>query len=167
MTDAQIWTELVKWLMTRTGLTVIKTEQSGPRPALPYMALGFLGTAEVRELPQEVSFEDVMAGDPAEPAVKATPIIETEWRFSLHAYGPTPTDHLRPLRSAMHLAQLNEPLMPGLVLHELSQVRNLPEYINETWEPRAQMDVFVRGLAKDGFLVDVIEQYSFDIERIP
>lgn len=143
---------------------VIQTEQSGPRPELPYMALGFLGTTELRDHPQDVLFEDTMFGNA--PAVRASPVIEIEWNFSLHAFGPDPTDILRPLRSAMHLAQINEPLMPSLIVHEVSIVRNLPEYVNETWEPRAQMDVNVRGLTRDGFLVDVIEEHSITINSI-
>jgi hypothetical protein len=58
-----------------------------------------------------------------------------------------------------------EPLMPSLVIHEVSQIRNVPEWINNAWQPRSQMDVFVHGLTKDGFVVDVIEQTSFETTR--
>lgn len=164
MNDSALWAALVRWLNMRTGLTVIQTEQSGPRPALPYLALSLTGTAEIREHPQDVQY--VNEGTAPNEVVRASPVIDVEWRFSLHAFGPFPTDLLRPLRSAMHLAQINEPLMPNFVIHDVSQIRNLPEFINNEWEPRAQMDVIVRGLTRDGFLIDVIEQYSFDIEKI-
>lgn len=138
----------------------IRGTQSGDRPGFPYIIVNFLGTAEIRSHPQMVEYEDVNTD------VKASPVIETEWRYSVHAYGDTPTDLLRPLRSAMHLAQINEPLMPGLTIHELSQVRYVPEFVKERWEPRAQVDLFLRGLTRDGFLIDVIEEYSFSISEV-
>ena len=107
----------------------------------------------------EYGVEDV--GD----EVVATPLIETEWRLSLHAYGPEPTDVLRPIRAAAQLAQKNEPLMPGLTVHEVSQIRHVPDFVNEAWRPRAQMDLFVRGIVKDGFVIDVIEEFSHQFIR--
>lgn len=163
MTDAEIWTAVVDWLAEKSGLTVIEAYQMGDRPTLPYLMVNYTGSSEVRAHPQEVGYtEDVSSGK-----VLAKPIIETEWQFSLHAYAASaPSDVLRPIRSIAHLAQPNEPLLPNLVVHELSQIRVVPEVVNETWEPRAQMDLMIRGLTRDGVLIDTIEEYELTFTRV-
>ena len=158
MTDDQVVTALVAWLAAHTGVAVIRTHESGVAPALPYVAINLTGTAEVREHAAEIEYADVATN------VVARPVIETEWRFSVHAYGESPTDLLRPIRSAVQLAQRLEPMMPTLVIHEVSQVRDVPDWINNAWRPRAQIDIFVRGLTRDGFVNDVIEQTSVTAE---
>lgn len=168
MTDEDIHAALVRWFTARTSLTVIQGEQGGPEPVLPYVLVRFTGSAPVRDNIQDVEFIELdTENSQGFKEVKASPVIETEWRYSIHAHGGgSPSDILRPIRSAAELSQMNEPLMPGLIIHELSQIRNVPEYINEQWEPRAQMDLFLRGLTKDGFVVDAIETYSFGFERV-
>lgn len=161
MTDAEVHTAVIKWIRARTGLAVgrvIKGDQSGDRVQLPYIMARFTGTAAVRTHPQEIEW-----ADQGEAGVLAAPVIETEWRFSVHAFGGGGSDLLRSLRSAASLAQANEPLMPGLVIHEMSQIRFVPELINEVWESRAQVDLFIRGLTKDGHLVDTIEQFTVEV----
>lgn len=160
MTDDDVHSAVVRWLHGLTSLVVIKAYQEGPRPALPYIMVNLTGTAEVREWQQGSEYDEDTAG------VTASIVIETEWRFSVHAFGPTPTDALRPIVSAAQSAQKMEPLYPTLILHECSQIRSVPELINEKWEPRAQMDIFVRGLTRDGALIDVIEQAPITITRL-
>jgi hypothetical protein len=157
------------WIEALTGRTTIKAHQGGKAPDLPYVMVNMTGMFEVREHPQDIEYEDADTGDMGTgdvfPDVTATPIIEAEWRFSVHAYGSNPTDLLRPVVSAVKLAQMQEPLMPGLIIHEISQIRNVPDWINEQWQPRAQMDINVRGLIKDGHVIDVIEEAPLDIDR--
>lgn len=168
MTNDQVHTALNQWIRTKTGnTTVIKANQGGTAPALPYIMTNFTGSAEVRVWHSDVEFTETddlnIAG---ELIVTAAPVIEMEWRFSVHAYGPTPTDRLRPIVSAMKLSQPQEPLIPGLLVHEISQIRNVPDWISNAWQPRAQMDLFVRGIIRDSVgTVDVIAEYSFDIAR--
>lgn len=156
MTDDEIIGKVVEWLATLTGRVVIQSHQSGPRPALPYLMVNLTGTDDVRDHEQDVEYIDVSSEN-----MTAAPVLEVEYRFSLHAYGATSalsTDLLRPVRSAVKISQIMEPLWPTLVVHEISQTRNVPEWINEAWEPRAQMDMMMRGLTRDGFTVDPIEQ---------
>lgn len=161
MTDDQVWHQVNVWLRAATGITVIRGWQGGRRPARPYVMSNFTGSAAIRAHEQEVEY----AEDAPSERIMARPVIETEWRFSLHAYSETPSDILRPLRARAVLAQPNEPLMPGLIIHELSQIRNIPDFQNEDWEPRAQMDFNVRGLVRDGALIDTIEEVTFDINE--
>lgn len=159
MTDQEIIDALVRWLNAKTNALVIQADQSGDEPTGPYVVVRFTGSAPVRDQIQDVEYS-------GEETVTAAPVIEMEWRYSIHAHGQaSPSDLLRPIRSAVELAQIHEPLFPGLIIHELSQIRNVPEYVNEDWEPRAQMDLFIRGLTKDGFQVDVIEEFSLEIGR--
>ena len=94
-----------------------------------------------------------------EEGIKIRPIIETEWSFSLHAYGETPTDVLRPIRSYSMINGMNRVGAAGLVIHSLSIIRNIPEQQNEDWKPRAQIDMNVRGLVKDGIVIENIEEH--------
>lgn len=169
MTDDQVHIALCGWLEEIAGVEVIVTHDSGAAPAGAYIAVNMTTTRQIRQHAQNVEYEDA---DTAEmdtgdeyPPVKAAPVIEVEWQFSCHAYGPHPTDILRPVRSAIQIAQVQEPLLPSLVIHECSQIRNVPDWLNNAWEPRAQMDIFVRGLTRDGFTVDVIEEAPLDIDR--
>jgi len=175
--DSEVHTAFARWLATLTSVKVIKAHQGGDRPALPYIVVNFTTTSEVRAHAQFDDYDD----DNALGDVVATPQIETEWVMSVHAYGApavnpktgavvspppaAPSDILRPVRAAAQLAQKNEPMMPGLTVHDVSALRNVPDFVNERWEPRAQMDVFLRGIVKDGFIIDTIETYSFDFER--
>ena len=202
MTDNEVFSAVVEWLNGLTDLTVIKAYGGVEPPPLPYIMVNYLTMREVREHAQQDNFipprtlasstyatasdDDLTASlvlqDAALGDITASPIIETEWQFSVHCYGvpridpktnelvipapAAPTDILRPIRSAAQLAQMNEPLMPGLVVHQLSAIRNVPDFNGARWEPRAQMDLFIRGLVADGFVVDTIDAYSFDFERI-
>lgn len=156
MNDREVHSAVVRWLTARTGQLVIKADQAGDLPALPYVMVNYTGSDETRSHPQDIEYEDrgIAVG------VDAFPILEVEWRYSVHAYGDNPTDALRPIRSAYHLSQANEPLLPGLIIHEISQIRDVPDYVNEAWEPRAQMDFIVRGLTRDGVLIDTIETHT-------
>jgi hypothetical protein len=166
MTDQEVWSAVCRWFKSRTGLAVIKAHESGQAPAEPYIVVNFTGLFEVRENAMDIEYSE--GSDPPGPdlpPITAKPVIEAEWRFSVHAYGPAPTSFLRPIVSAHKLAQMHEPLMPDLTIHEISQIRNVPDWINERWQPRAQMDFAVRGLTKDGHIIDVIEDTTFDIDR--
>lgn len=159
MTDDQVHSALVRWLRGLTGITVIKSHQGGPAPTDPYIAINLTTTRQLRVHAQQIDHsEEDTAGE-----ITASPVVEVEWHFSCHAYGPQPTGILRPVRSAIQIAQAQEPMLPNLVIHECSQIRNVPDWINESWEPRAQIDIFVRGLTRDGgFAVDVIEEAPLD-----
>jgi len=166
MTDDQVHSALVRWVKTVTGVTTIMSHQGGKDPSLPYVMINRTGSIEVRQHEQSTEYADTgIPNGQGKTKIKASPVIEVEWRFSVHAYGSVPTDILRPIVSASKLSQVMEPMLPSLVIHEISQIRNVPDWINNAWEPRAQMDLMVRGLTRDGFIVDTIDERSFDIAR--
>lgn len=166
MTDDEIYSAVVRWFASTTSVLFIRAHEDGDRPEGVYGVVNMTGYVEVREHPQTTLWVRNPDGPNGESNRSvATPLIETEWQFSIHVYGEGGSDVLRPVRSAFHLSQANEPLLPNLVIFDISQVRKVPEYVNEQWEDRAQMDFMVRGLTRDGILQDTIETYSFDIER--
>lgn len=166
MTNDATHEAVVAWIASATNVVTIAAYQSGKVPAEPYIMVNMTGFFEVRTHEQDIVYTNGIDPPGDDPApVTATPIIETEWRFSVHAYGTSPTDILRPVVSAVKLAQAQEPLMPGLIIHEISQIRHVPDWVNERWQDRAQMDFNIRGLTKDGHVIDVIEEASFDIAR--
>lgn len=168
MKDREVHSAVAKWLSLVANVAVVKSHPGAARPSGAVLVLNFTGIAEVRDHAQGIEYTEAPTGDEGEDdpvPVKAAPLIETEWRFSLHAYGASPTDILRPVRAAAQLPQLNEPLMPGLVIFDVSQIRHVPDFQNERWEDRAQMDLFIRGVVKDGFVIDTIEEYSIGFER--
>ena len=162
MMDTEVHSAFVRWLTSISGgVKVIKAYGDGERPALPYLMVNQTTISEVRAHAQRESYDaENTAGE-----IVARPLIEAEWTMSVHALGTAPTDALRPVRAAAMLAQKNDPLMPGLHVHDVSAIRFVPEYVNERWEPRAQMDVFLRGIVSDGFVIDVIDTYEFEIVR--
>lgn len=167
MTDQDIIDALVRWIASKTSSLVIQADQSGDLPNVTYVIVRFTGSDAVRDHVQDVEYVELSDLDnEGNKLIKATPVIETEWRYSIHAHGQQmPSDLLRPIRSAAEIAQVSEPLFPGLIIHELSQIRNVPEFVNEDWEPRAQMDLFLRGLARDGHFVNTIEEYQFTMDQ--
>lgn len=168
MTNDQVHSAVVQWVKAKTSnTTTIKAHQGGNAPALPYIMINFTGAVEVRRWHSSTEFTETdEENSEGENIVTAAPVIEMEWRFSVHSYGPSPTDKLRPIVSAMKIPQAMEPLMPGLHVHEISQIRNVPDWINNEWQPRAQMDLIVRGIIRDIVgEVDVIDEYSLDIAQ--
>lgn len=163
--DDELWSRLVRWIRDVSGVTVICAYESADRPELPYIMVNFTGSKTVRDHEQLIEYTTQYAADESVIAQTATPFIEREWAYSVHAFGGTPSDLLRPLVSAGRIMQMNEPLYPSVVIHEMSQIRNVPEYINQAYEPRANIDIFLRGITTDGFIVDPISDISFDIER--
>jgi hypothetical protein len=157
MTNNEVHSRLVQWLRGVVSTTVIKAYQGGQAPALPYVMVNMTGMVVLRQHPGEVLYSE------ASGRVTSRPEQDVEWRFSVHAYGESPTDILRPVLTAYQIPQAQEPLLPALFIHECSQIRYIPEWINDQWQPRANMDVIMRGLITDGFVIDVIEQGSFDI----
>lgn len=161
MTDEDVWSAAVRFVKSSTGLTTIKAYQEGERPEVPYIMVNMTGTTEVREHAASTEYTDTgVPNSEGENEISAAPVIETEWQFSVHAFGDYPTGLLRPLRSAAQLSQKWEPYFPALTIFDVSEIRHVPEMIESRWEPRAQMDLFIRGFVRDGFVIDTIDEAS-------
>ena len=163
MRDTEVHGELVKWIAGLTGVMAIRSHQAGQQPPEPYIMVNFTTSREVNRWETMVEWSE----DEASGRLRAAPVIEVEWQFSVHAYGQDPSDILRPLKAAAKMQQAEEPLLPLLTIHEMSQIRNVPDWDGTQWEPRAQVDVFVRGRVRDAVVVDAIDQIEkVDIARM-
>ena len=167
MTDDEVISAVVRYVALMTNVRAIRTHAGKDPPEQPYVAVNFLGSNVVRQHEQTIEYVDTGVDNTAgKETVTATPVLEMEWRFSVHAYGPEPTGILRRLISASRLSQPSEPLYPELVIHSHSSLRSIPEMINSVWEPRAQIDLFVRGIIRDEFTVDVIDKATFEHQKM-
>lgn len=158
---------VVRWIAAKTGLKTILARQGVARPPVPYIMVNPTGFNTLHYHASEVEYEEVTTPDGEK--VLATPVMDVEWRYSIHAYSSEdrePEDILIPLKSYVQLQQPMEPMFPELVVHSISQIRNVPEMVQNTWEPRAQMDLFLHGVMRYGHLIDVIEQTEVVIERV-
>ena len=164
MTNDEVHVSVLQWLKSVTGHTAIKANQGGTSPPLPYLMVNLLAVRKVRQRANAIRYEETEElNEAGEKIVLATPEMVMEWHFSVHAYGDQPTDLLRPVASRMEISQAMEPAYPALHVHEVSQIRNVPDFIKNAWQPRAQMDLFVHGITRDQVEADVIDDYSLDI----
>lgn len=167
MTGNEVHEELVVWLAGITKIKVIKDRQSIKSPPLPYIVVDLANVVDRDQHVTDIEYKELETLNTAgKKEIEATPKLEVEWTFLVQAYGEAGFELLRRVAAAAHLPQMNESLMPRLVVHEVSAINTIPEFIGQRWEPRAQTNITLRGITSDGFVVDTIEEYSTDIERV-
>jgi hypothetical protein len=164
VTEDDLYTRVIKWLRQRSGLDVIIRDSLGkPRPTGPYGMVNLIRSEALFEpVTREYAVNPEHVPIPADPATERDPpflqipVTEWEWTFSFNIYAPSGSDAARKVLSAASVLAGVEGLLP-FVLHRNSAIRRIPELVNEGWEDRVQMDLFIRGLARDGVPVDVAE----------
>lgn len=161
MNNSEVHIKLNEWLDDLLGIRVIQDRQQADRPPKPY---GMTDLSNWRNVHDNVDDIEYVTTDNLNseglPEVVATPEIEIEWVFLFFIYGAQGENLVRRLQSAVHLTQLQEPMRPDLIIHEVSGANSLPELVGEDWEPRTQVNIVVRGKSSDGFVVDVIEEHN-------
>lgn len=165
MTNKQVHEALIMWLNNLLNLTVIKDRQGIARPPLPYIMVDLANFTELHERPADFNWNELdTTNSQGNNEFKATAVMEVEWVFLVFCYGDNADQTLRKVQAAKHFAQVQESLLPQLVIHEIGTVNSVPELVDEKWEPRAQVNITLRGLSSDGYVVDIIEEHSpFDI----
>lgn len=162
MTNEEVHEELIVWLHSLLGIVVIKDRQQAERPALPYGMVDLASWGDLDEHETQLRYEDVETAEG--PVVRVTPEVPREWTFLFFTYGDAPDVYMNRLKSAVHLPQVQEALLAvGLVIHEVSTANSIPELVGERWEPRAQVNITVRGVSSESFDTSVIEQHEFQI----
>lgn len=157
MTDSEVHAAVMSWLASVTGVMVIKAHSGGTRPPKPYIMVNLVRAEDLRQHATLTEYADTGdVNEDGKPIISAAPVMEIEWFFSIHAYGDNHMDLLRKVRSAAHTLQRMEALNPALTIQEVGAVNSVPEYVNEAWETRAQVDLYVRGIVRDGAIVDEI-----------
>lgn len=165
MTEAEVRAKLNSWLAGVVGQQmVISARPDAPRPGKPYVMTNLMLSGPVH--PDAIVDEFTVADEGTEDEqISQHPVQDWFWRFSVHAYGDDPSGTLRKVRVAFQVLTAREPLYP-LTVHSVSDVRDVPELVENEWEPRANVDIELRGIVRDGVEIDVIEETSFTAERV-
>lgn len=162
MSEEELFDKVVAWFKLRSGLPeVIRDHQSGPRPNGPYGMVNMLSGDKVHYFPSETEY--VIIPDATEEPMVAVPVLEWEWVFSLNVYAPGASDYMRKTIAAGSHQAGTEALLP-FVVNRFSGVRRIPEEIEGKWEDRVQADIYIRGIARDGVPVDLIETVTVEVE---
>lgn len=162
MTDEEVQEALIEWVKPVTGVTAIKDRQGLDRPCETYMTVEIGPVIEIRERPTTTNYEKLVDTD----EVIATPNMEMEWTMLVIAYGKEGRNALRKIKQAAHVSQIQETMLPTLKIHETGAINNIPEEVNNEWEPRSSLNVMLRGVSTDGFVIDTIERHTpFDIKQ--
>ena len=167
--EVEVQERIVDWCELITGLTTIKNHQDGDRPAGSYLMVNMLtGPRDVRFLPAAIEYAETGENNSeGNPQIEAIPVIESEWKLSIHSYRSD--DVMAPLRKLRSISKMQGPqlgLNSLLSLHNLGTPNNVPVKINHKHEPRGHMTLFVRGYTRDGFLIDVIDSAPITATRI-
>lgn len=166
MNNDAVHAALTIWLKNSLDLVVIKDRQQAERPALPY---GMLELANWRDLYQnytDISFEELETENSAGlKEIKASTRNEMEWVFLFYVYGQNGHEYIRKLQAISRTNLATQALQDaGLQIHEVSAANNIPELINEKWEPRVQANIILHGIdADNGIVIDTIKEYEFII----
>lgn len=156
--------KVVSWLKGVTNLTTIKDRPGIARPPTPYL---MVEDGPYTELSDNKADENYTESD---AEVTVNPVIEFEQVYLVYAYGEIGKDVLERVKQAAYLPQILEPLRSvGLDVFETGAVNSIPEFIDQKWERRYQMNLSVRGVTGEGegFAIDTIEQHEpFDIQRV-
>lgn len=166
MTDKDVHEAVVRWLHAVTGIVTIKAYQGIDRPANPYMMVNMLNIREVREHHAGEEYKELTTlNSQGNNEIEVTPVVETEWEFSIHSYGDEPTAPLRALRSRARIEGCQQELDHPLSIFSFGTINHVPEKINKEWEERAHCLIQIRGYTRDGFLIDVIDQAPVNVTR--
>ena len=155
MTEKEVRDKLLRWLADVMGTKVIQSFQGGKPPAEPYGVLNLMLSGPAHPHPTEWEFPS--EGEGEDEVIRQAPVFEWFWRFSVNVYGGEGSTVLRRIRTAQHVPTAYAPLHP-LVLSEVTDARNVPELVNEEFRPRAVCEVEVRGIVRDGLVIDVVEE---------
>ena len=151
MDDKEVYDKVVLFVTATTGVKAIKSHPDGNRPEGAYLMVNYTGLEEVREHHIDTEYTDDMYAE-------AAPIVESEWCYSLHAYGDQGTNELRKIRSIARIGGApHQNLDRRLTLFDVGRINRVPEFINNRWEERANMKIYMRGFTRDSFVIDLIE----------
>nr|QIG67146.1 hypothetical protein EVB34_041 [Rhizobium phage RHph_TM26] len=157
MTEDQVHTALIDWLEPLLGITVIKADQSGTRPALPYGMTKLANSGPVYKNVDNIRYRDQGA---APLPMKAMPRVEYEYLYMFYIYGTAGVDLMKRLQMAKELPETQEPLYPDVTLVEMGRINDVPELIGQRWEPRVQTNLTVRTFTDEEFDAYVIKEQS-------
>jgi len=176
MTDDEVQEALVRWLTTFTGVQTIKARQGIKRPDGAYLMVEKGTVEELYDNPNHIDYDELTSeNSEGFNEIKATPIVELEWLMLVFSFGEGQSRALRKVKQAVYLQQIQEALsvdaegqiLPMVLnIHDTGVINSIPEFVDQRWEPRSQLNVMLRGVSSDGFVIDTVDRHSpFNVER--
>lgn len=164
MTETELFNLVQAWVKGVTRLPkVIRAFPTTPRPEGSYGTLNLI-RAERINWPDDIEYRDVPNPAPTAEPCEQVPVEEWEWVWSFNVFAKGATiDFAARLVSAAQSSAALLSLHP-LTLNRASTIRRIPEQINGVWEDRCQLDLFIRGVVRHAFPVDIIEEASAEFE---
>jgi hypothetical protein len=160
MTELEQFTTLRTWILAITDLPeIIRAHPDAPRPSGVYGVLNLVNANRIN-WPDDYDYAQldgstvVDTGD--DYPTEQIPVEQWEYQWSFHLYGPGGADQAARLISAARSDAALLRLHP-LTLHRTSMVRRVPELIENVWEERAQIDLFVHARVRHGFKSDRVD----------
>ena len=142
------------WVASVIGIETIHAFPNADAPREPYAVVQRVMSGPVHANPAGEDFPTDGAGK-----ITQAPLIETYWRFMVDVFGPDAEDHLQRLVSAANVPTTLFGLRP-LVLFETARITSETEIRDQAFKGRANTTIEVRGMVRDGFVVNVIEQQT-------
>ena len=170
MTEAEVLDATRNWIADATGILWIDSYQGGPEPQEPYGVINLMMSAPLYENQIENEYPAEMVDDPDNfgdeiEQVSQAPVRDWYWQFSLNCYGDGGGDLLRKIKTVGKVPSALRSLHP-LSLFETSEIMDATELVNEAWQSRKQMDIEIRGLVRDGFVIDVAETADVTVTSV-
>ncbi len=142
------------WVASVLGIEVIHAFPNADAPREPYAVVQRVMSAPVHANPAGEDFTEGAGG-----TILQAPLIETYWRFMIDVFGSDPEDYLQRLKSAADVPTTLWALRP-LVLFETTRITSENEIRDQSFKGRANMTIEVRGMVRDGFVIDTVEQQT-------
>lgn len=156
-TKAAIYQTLYNWLTAESGLTVIRANQKGPRPARPYASLNFLNPSNRlgNSIDQQRATDaGLVAAEGMRSAVA-----------SINIFGDNALDTMAAVRDSLDRADVQEVFEDGEIAHlDEGPITDLTELQETIYEERAQMDLTLSFVASSEVDVGTIEEVVLEGE---
>lgn len=163
-TEAEQYNTLRTWLMALTGLPeIILANPNAPRPQGSYGMLNLIRMTRIN-WPDAYEYEVDEEGSTAE-TIFQTPIEHWRCTWSFNVYAPNAASIASLVKTADGSHAALRTLEPYTIF-STSDIRRLPELIQQTWEDRAQIDIELDAKLKRRFEIDVVETVTINAEII-
>tara|TARA_R110000796_G_scaffold252431_2_gene386751 strand:+ start:399 stop:935 length:537 start_codon:yes stop_codon:yes gene_type:complete len=138
-------------ILESPGFAIRAKQKNAPRPEGSYADVDFISDSIL-------GWEQFQSADqPSGTKIDVTSQSTRRIMISVGFYRDSSTDNAR----KVHQAILRESIsyifnVAGIAVIERSEVRHIPESFENTWEDRAQFDIFISAVGTDEYIVESI-----------
>lgn len=153
-TEAQIYQSLFDWLKRESGVTVIKANQKGPRPARPYASLNFQ-VASTR-LGNSIDQQSSVQNDADDWVVQTSGMRKAV--ASINIFGENAIATLAAVRDSLDRPDVIEEFQIAEIGHlDEGSIQDLTALQETAYEERGQLDLTISYVAESEADVGTIE----------